>query len=113
LTGQGSPTASIYRSTGEVSHPESEHDSVDGKEAASEDGDGFGDDFDEFEEGQEADDFGEFDDGFQQQEDGGESFSTEDSPRLPAVSTTSFPSVVSDNHFTPAFTCNSQTLLPQ
>jgi hypothetical protein len=104
LTGQGSPTASIYRSIGEASRPESEHGSIKGKisvdapsDVASEDEDGFGDDFDEFEEGQEADDFGDFDDGFRQQENDAEELSTEDSPSLPAVAST-YPSVVSDSH---------------
>jgi hypothetical protein len=79
-------------------------------DGTSEDEDGFGDDFDEFEEGQEADDFGEFDDGFQQQElDAGE-MSTEDSPSLPAVATT-YPSVVSNSHSIP-HVLNSFRCLP-
>jgi Domain of unknown function (DUF5102) len=78
LTGPGSPTASASRFPAENrpadSPEESELDESETHDAGDEEG--FGDDFDDFEEGQEGnDDFGEFDDGFQQ-----EAFETETAP---------------------------------
>lgn len=53
-----------------------------------EDDDGFGDDFDDFEEGGEGDDFGDFDDGFQQGEDNPETTFDKppEQPSMPAPS---------------------------
>jgi len=67
LTGPGSPTASSYRSTPENRASPPLESKVDDSVAEASEEEGFGDDFDDFEEGQEGDDFGEFDDGFQQQ----------------------------------------------
>jgi hypothetical protein len=92
LTGQGSPTASSFRSLSEnriASEPESE---VDGSAAEAGDEEGFGDDFDDFEEGQEGGgDFGDFDDGFQQQS--GPEGSIPDVDSQPLVSTIDFLSI--------------------
>jgi len=98
LTGQGSPTASSYRSPAQ-GHSRTQSDAVDWASGAG-DGDGFGDDFDDFEEGQEGadDDFGDFDEGFAEEEAGG--FETESS-HLPAVS--SLPHIVSNLYQRRAF----------
>ncbi|KAF2450873.1 hypothetical protein P171DRAFT_503658 [Karstenula rhodostoma CBS 690.94] len=92
---EGTPTASISRSP--VSS-DSEDDDADDQDAsaadvtegdgAAEDDDGFGDDFDDFEEGGEGDDFGDFDDGFQQGEEDPETAfdKAPEQPSMPAPS---------------------------
>jgi hypothetical protein len=95
LTDEGTPTASISRSP--VSS-DSEDDDADDQDAsaadategdgAAEEDDGFGDDFDDFEEGGDGDDFGDFDDGFQQGEDDPETTfdKAPEQPSMPAPS---------------------------
>jgi len=104
LTEEGSPTASLYRSSAKGhSRHESQSDPVEDADADveedddddEEEDDGFGDDFDDFEQGQEGDDedFGDFDDGFQQSGEA-ESNVDEHPTSLPAVAT-SIPPIVS------------------
>jgi Domain of unknown function (DUF5102) len=98
LTGQGSPTHSIYRSPAEGQSIEGSVDEA--LEQPSDDEaeveEGFGDDFDDFEEGQEGDDFGEFDDGFQHQQE--EPISVpEAQPQPPPPVSVPQPSFVSDH----------------
>ncbi|OAG05902.1 uncharacterized protein CC84DRAFT_1119428 [Paraphaeosphaeria sporulosa] len=92
---EGTPTASISRSP--MSSGSEDDDNADDRDAsaadvtdgASEnDDDGFGDDFDDFEEGGEGDDFGDFDDGFQQGEEDAETTfdKAPEQPSIPAPS---------------------------
>ncbi|KAL1611967.1 hypothetical protein SLS60_000190 [Paraconiothyrium brasiliense] len=94
---EGTPTASISRSPVSSDNEDDvddqdasavdEHDTTEGDGAAEGD-DGFGDDFDDFEEGGEGDDFGDFDDGFQQGEEDTETTfdKTPEQPSIPAPS---------------------------
>lgn len=88
------PTASHHRSNsdvGSINDLSASESSDNDDEKAGDDDDGFGDDFDDFEEGQEAEDadFGEFDDGFQEDV---KSPAFESSPAPPAPS---HPTIVS------------------
>jgi hypothetical protein len=110
LTGQASPTASTDRLDDDLDDDRihlDEHDDNPGgsTDEDEEDDDGFGDDFDEFAEGQEADadnDFGDFDEGFPQLPQPAPAPSLQ-SPLLPPQT-----SIVSMHIST---TCNEQTTI--
>lgn len=101
LTGQGSPTTSISRSslnfepegssaddsdTSAAAESHEQREDTDSNGVAEDDGE-FGDDFDDFEEGGEGDDFGDFDDGFQGEEQAETTFEKPpDQPSIPVPS---------------------------